>query len=290
MSSGSASIAAVVLAYSRRDYLEKLVAALRAQTRPLDEIVVVDQSSLEAIHGWLAAQTRITVIRQENQGSAGGFCRGIEESIRRGHDWTWIFDDDAVPERDALERLTAPPCFFADETAFMVSRVVNPEGETQQRPIPAGGGELYVAAGEDHVAEVTRATWLGLLVSTRAVRAHGLPVREFFIWHEDQEFTERLARKMKAYCVMDSVIVHYQSGVFNPKLDPGDRLKYLHGVRNEIGWITLSGASFPRKCWRILKVSGKTLREVLIGSAPAESLLWLLNGVAFFRPRIRRID
>ena len=91
-------VSAVVLAYSRDKILPDLIDALRNQTRKPDEIIVINQGNNQVIASWLAEQHDLTVITQENRGSAGGFCAGIVESIQRGHGWTWIFDDDAVPE------------------------------------------------------------------------------------------------------------------------------------------------------------------------------------------------
>ena len=99
------SVSAVVLAYSRDKILPDIIAALRNQTRAPDEIIVTNQGNNQVIASWLAEQKDLTVITQENLGSAGGFCTGIVESIHRGHGWTWIFDDDAVPALTALEEL-----------------------------------------------------------------------------------------------------------------------------------------------------------------------------------------
>ena len=107
MNTSTQSVAAVVLAYSRYELLQQLIAALRAQSHRPDEIIVINQGSRADIAEWLAAQTDLTVVRQENKGSAGGFCTGIEESLRRGHAWTWIFDDDGIPEPTALEELVS---------------------------------------------------------------------------------------------------------------------------------------------------------------------------------------
>ena len=133
-------------------------------------------------------QSDLTVLQQQNLGSARGFSTGIEHSIRRGHSWPWIFDDDAVPRTDGLEELVRTPYFGRPDTVFMASRVVDRSGTSYMSPIAANANRWYASVLDDG------ACWLGLLVSSAAVKSYGLPIAEFFLWEEDLEFTERLAR------------------------------------------------------------------------------------------------
>jgi len=281
----SQSVAAVVLAYSRNESLQRLIAALRMQTRRLDEIIVVYQGSREDIASWLAEQTDLTILRQKNLGSAGGFCVGIEESIRRGHAWTWIFDDDAIPKAEGLEQLVCTPYFGRPDTVFMASRIVDRHGKTYMSPTAADANRWYATVLEDKCVEVVGACWLGLLVSSIAVQSYGLPIAEFFLWDEDLEFTERLARNGKGYCAIRSVIVHYQ----DPDFDPfgKDFIKYAYFARNRVARAKLRPGPFPMKVLRTLRLAGHFFSLVAKGKAPVRIVPWVLRGVFFFWPRIR---
>lgn len=280
-------VAAVVLAYSRLELLQALIAALRAQTHRPDELIVVYQGSREDIAAWLAAQADLTLVVQENRGSAGGFCRGIEESIRRGNDWTWIFDDDAVPERTALEALVACPYFGRPETAFLASRVVDRHGTTYMSPAPADANRWYGTVLADRCVEVTSACWLGVLVASAAVRRAGLPIAEFFLFEEDLEFTERLARSGRAYCAIESVVVHYQDAVFDPF--GKDFVKNAYYTRNRIARAKIEPGSPARRLVRTLRRSAHFLSLVATRKAPLATVPWILRGLFSFWPRVRHL-
>ncbi len=279
------SVAAVVLAFSQYELLQQLVSALRTQTRPPDEIIVVNQGSRNDVASWLAAQPDLTVVCQDNRGSAGGFCSGIEESLRRGHAWTWIFDDDAVPKPTALEELVRTPYFGRAETAFMASRIVDRNGTTYMSPSAADANRWYATVLEDHCVEVVGACWLGLLVSSKAVRRSGLPIAEFFLWDEDAEFTARLARNGKAYCAIPSVIVHYQDPVFDPF--GKDFVKFAHWARNRVARAKIEPGPILVRALRALRNAAHFLSLVAKREAPLRTIPWVFRGLFTFWPRVR---
>jgi GT2 family glycosyltransferase len=279
------TIAAIVLAYSRFETLKQLIAALRGQTRPADEIIVVYQGSRDDIAEWLSSQASLTYVRQDNKGSAGGFCRGIEEAYQRGHGWAWIFDDDAIPEAAALQRLIEVPHFKNDATVFMASRVVDEHGTTYMSPLPADANRWYATVLTDKCVEVVGACWLGLLVSLPAVRKCGLPLAEFFFLEEDLEFTARLARSGPAYCAIESVIVHYQG---NAPYDPfgKDFLRYVYLARNSVARTMLEPGSWPVRTIRAVRQASQFISAIVRRKAPLRALPWVIHGF-FLRARIR---
>ncbi len=282
---GENRISAVVLAYSRHEMLPRLVDALRNQTRRPDEIIVINQGSNAEIAAWLAKQEDLTVIVQENRGSAGGFCRGIEESIRRGHRWTWIFDDDAVPAPDALEAIVRTPYFGRPETVFLGSRIIDRYGTTYMSPGGADSIAWYGTVLEDKCVEANDACWLGLLVRSDAVFEAGLPVAEFFLWDEDREFVSRLVRHGKGYCVLDSVVTHYQDSSFEPF--GKDFIKAAYYARNHVAREKLRPGSAAVKAMRVLRTAGRLSLRVVRGEWPVRIFPWIVRGALFFRPTIK---
>jgi GT2 family glycosyltransferase len=55
-------------------------------------------------------------------------------------------------------------------------------------------------------------TFVSFLIPTRIVRKAGLPLKEFFIWGDDAEYSLRIARFARLYQVGRSKIVHLKSG------------------------------------------------------------------------------
>jgi GT2 family glycosyltransferase len=284
----AASIVAVVVAFSRFELLQRLIDALRRQSRPPDEIIVVYQGSHAHMDQWLSEQADLVVIRQDNRGSAGGFASGIEASMRRGHGWTWIFDDDAVPELDALAHIVASPYFGRTETTFLASRVIDAEGKTYMSPMPCNANVWYGTVLEDRCVQVVGACWLGVLVNSAAVRRCGLPIEEFFIGEEDLEFTSRLARAGKAYCVIPSAIRHFQSSNFDAA--GKDFIKHAYQARNVIARMKVEPGSPLLRAARALRQTWRQLGLVLQGKSPLRTVPWIFNGLFLFWPKVRFPD
>jgi GT2 family glycosyltransferase len=101
--------AAVIPHWNRRDLLAKLLENLRAQTRPFDEVIVVDNGSTDG-SAEMAEQAGATVLRLgSNLGFAAAVNRGIE-AVNRGTEaahagWIAILNNDVMLEPAWLERL-----------------------------------------------------------------------------------------------------------------------------------------------------------------------------------------
>ena len=102
------SVAAVVVTHDRLSLLKNCVAALRAQTRPLDAIIVADNGSTDGTREWLAGESDLKVVStQANLGTAGGYYTGMKAAHDQGYDWLWIMDDDGLPDVDCLRQQLA---------------------------------------------------------------------------------------------------------------------------------------------------------------------------------------
>jgi rhamnopyranosyl-N-acetylglucosaminyl-diphospho-decaprenol beta-1,3/1,4-galactofuranosyltransferase len=103
-------VVAVVVTRHRPELLRASLAALAAQSRPVDHLVVVDngpdQPAEEAVR---ACGLPVTYVPSErNLGGAGGFALGMLHALALGADWVWCADDDGRPADGAvLETLLA---------------------------------------------------------------------------------------------------------------------------------------------------------------------------------------
>jgi glycosyltransferase involved in cell wall biosynthesis len=74
-----ASVSAVVPAYNAELYVAETLEAILSQTRPPDEVIVVDDGSTDGTPDELARfRGEIRVVRQANQGTAGALTTGFE--------------------------------------------------------------------------------------------------------------------------------------------------------------------------------------------------------------------
>ena len=95
-------VTAIVPSHNRRDLLERILPLLRAQSRPPQEILVVDNASTDG-SAEAAASLGARVLRMDrNTGFAAAVNRGVRESRT---DWLAIVNNDIEPAPDWLEQL-----------------------------------------------------------------------------------------------------------------------------------------------------------------------------------------
>jgi glycosyltransferase involved in cell wall biosynthesis len=124
------SIASVTIAHNSGATLIRQIEALKGQTYPLSEIVIVDNASVDNTGTLLEEKyPEITLLKMEkNIGAAGAWAVGLKHCISKGHDWFWTFDDDSLPELNTLEILQEGVCERCDrgpEVAMAVPLPVN---------------------------------------------------------------------------------------------------------------------------------------------------------------------
>lgn len=217
----------VVVTYNRLDLLKECLQAVEQQTFPCHRIIVVDNCSTDGTCEFLqqyCTRPQYHIIRTEkNIGGAGGFSIGIKESVREGADYTWIMDDDTIPTPTALEFLVKT-ITLSNDIGFVCSKVNWTDGTTHLRNIPGGlhkTGKKYIIKKEDITAYLCEVcTFVSVLFSSRAVYKVGLPIKEFFIWFDDIEYTYRITKSgFKNYYVEQSIVVHKTPDMFNPTIE-----------------------------------------------------------------------
>lgn len=248
----SPSVAAVVVTYNRRELLRQCLAALRAQSRPPDRVLVVDNASSDGTQAELRAeQPWVDLLAlPENLGATGGFYEGMRAAVADGADWLWLLDDDTIPRPDALERLLAglerapgaqPPAILASRVVWRDGRP-HPMNQPILRRRDVGGLVEGAAAG---LLPLRAGSWVSLFVSRAAVERHGLPNRRFFFQADDIEYTARVLRHELGYAVPDSVAEHRTRTPHDALSDPDDRRFYFH-ARNTV-FMLRGGAWAPHE-------------------------------------------
>jgi len=284
------TVAIIVVTYNRLKMLRDCIEALRAQTFKDRDIIVVNNGSTDGTGEYLSAQADVTVIEQRNCGGAGGFFTGIKYSCEKGYKYSWVMDDDVVPEKDALEKLIVK---YHTGMGFLCSRVLDANGRHCNVPYVSKrcdsftGEYLWGECLNDNMLRVDVTSFVSLLVDNAVVYEVGLPYREYFIWGDDTEWTLRISRKHACYMVSDSVVHHLRA--INRALDisyetnDARMSNYFYLYRNNIhahkGWSKIKAIGFGVLCCIKLLICGKLKKSMVVFKGT-------LSGI-FFNPKIQ---
>jgi dTDP-4-dehydrorhamnose reductase len=229
ITAGRMTCVAVVVTRNRFALLKRCIEALLSQTFRLKKIVVIDNASSDGTKQYLAEinDQRISVsFMSSNIGGAGGFNRGLAQAMETETDYFWLLDDDVIPRPDSLERLMEAASLVASASPiFICSKVVSSRGRCINVPSPLMSGKGLITGWperiENGIIPLSSGTFASCLVSRRAVERVGLPIREYFIWGDDTEYTKRIiACGGAGYLAGKSVVLHMRE-------DDGDTMGFL---------------------------------------------------------------
>jgi rhamnosyltransferase len=201
--------------FNDADIIDRTIAAVRRQTRPVDGILVVDNASTDGTPERPSLK-HVTVLRHpENLGTSGAVHSGFRFALEQGYDWIWVFDADSVPEPDALEKLldlyTGWPPKLQDETAFLACLHSN-----VQDGVPQHGG-LFTRHGIARAQPGPEARhyrchfviWSGCLYRLAAVGQVGLPNPDYVLdWGEGEYGFRVMEAGYKGFIHQDAVLHH----------------------------------------------------------------------------------
>jgi len=213
-------ICAVVVTFNRKALLEECLTALLNQTKPLDEIIVVDNASTDGTGELMETKfAHVTYVKlSENIGGGGGFHEGMKLAYEKGYDWIWVMDDDGIPKADALQRLFHCP-MRAEETVYALASAVLNWDETislaHRRLFHAKTMTETIIGADKYTQDyfqMDTASFVGFLLSRKTIDEVGLPLKEMFIYFDDTEYSLRIRKKGIMFTVPASKIVHGERG------------------------------------------------------------------------------
>ncbi len=258
--------AVIVVTYNRKEYLLKCIKALQLQSCTDRDIFIIDNASTdgtkEAIENFIIDNSIFYYNTGKNLGGAGGFNYGMRVAAELGYELLWIMDDDCIPESNALEQMINAHNQLNGDYGFLSGVAYWRDGSFCNMNIQKVSLKEKISDYSKPLIPVIMATFVSLLVKASTVKEMGLPIKEFFIWSDDLEYTRRISKKYKSYVVTDSCVLHdmQSNAKVNIVTESPDRLnRYSYMYRNEVyvyrreglkGWIYL----FERVAFHLAKI------------------------------------
>lgn len=285
-------VAAVVVTYNRIELLKECLGALEKQNYPCD-ILVVDNASTDETEKYISKiKNKYTNLYYKNTGAniggAGGFNFGLRWSVEAGYEYVWVMDDDCLAYSDALQKLIEADDMLNGKYGWLASAVLWKDGhECKMNRVKLKKSFYeYLEYMQYGIVQAEQATFVSLFLKTKTIREAGLPIKEFFIWGDDIEYTRRISVRMHLPCFIAgrSKVIHAmkENTGSNIATDIPERIdRYKYAFRNECylyrqeGWKGI--CYYFAKCgWNLLKIVLKSknykfkriivlIKSVLIG-------------------------
>ncbi len=292
---------AIVVTYNRLNLLKENLNALQEQSYKLAKILIINNNSSDGTKEYLdeyfGKKDGFEVINlDKNLGGAGGFYEGIKKSVNLGCDWVWVMDDDTIPLPDSLEKLM-DKTDITNDIGFLGSRVLftdgtphimnnNPPATNDIRKIQWNS---YLDKG---VLSLNYNSFVSCLINSKAVQKVGLPYKDFFIWGDDQEYTQRIIdSNFYGGLVLDSIVFHKTKenyGVILSTATDSLSWKYYYGERNRVFLERQKRSNLNFLLWFLYYKykTNKTLRKISGNKKLKRAVRKGLRTGLFFNPRI----
>lgn len=313
-------VCAVVVTYNRPELLLENIHALISQEFKLQTILIVDNYSNKDTlvklqdGGYInhfsdnfvkfggEIKSRVTnkqgeeiefiVLRlSKNIGGSGGFNKGMRYFYEKTtDDLIWIMDDDTIPYQSSLIELMKGYNYLIASNynpGFICSRVLEVDHTHGNAPLFTTGNDIFKYFSHEYqFLSVDGCSFVSVLFTRKSLFECGLPIKEFFIWHDDLEYTLRMARKFNNVICLSSIVLHKRElSAAIEEITNENCFKYINGFRNEMFLNTEMDKPIRRIIRLIINRTRKIKNSKISNKNKLRLIYSLINGVLFFRPK-----
>lgn len=190
----------------------------------------------------------------------------MRKAIELGYLYAWIMDDDSIPEKEALQSLVDKGQALDSEFSYLASLVYWTDGKLFDMNVPDFQYNSRLGLDLDRIRKnklllIDTCSFVGCFINLKYAETAGLPISEFFIYGDDQEYTARLRKLAPAYLDFDSVIVHKapsNKGADVASADEARIDRFFYQARNGMYIARKNG-----KVGRRLRVIGGRIKRIL---------------------------
>mgnify|MGYP000769273769 FL=1 len=246
-------IAAIVVTYNRRDLLIECVDALRKYS-PETDIIVVNNASTDgtedALQEYIRKNQIIYFNTGANIGGAGGFNYGLKVAYQLEYKYFWLMDDDTIVQENSLKEIIYSARILRNKWGFISGQAVWTDGaECKMNRHKIKGNHRNISNEDNGLFAVKQATFVSFFTRRDVVEKVGFPIKEYFIWGDDTEYSLRISKLYPCYYASKSKVVHKmkenKSTAKFYEIDDMDRIQRIaYSVRNDVCTYKRMGLGF----------------------------------------------
>ena len=172
-----------------------------------------------------------------NLGGAGGYNIGVRIATKLKYKYLWLMDDDTIVYENSLFELYNVKNKLNDDFGFLSSKVLWKDLNICKTNVQRKKVAKKIKNFDDEIVSVDYSSFVSFFIKSEDVLKLGLPIKDFFIWSDDLEYTRRFSNYKKSYLCNKSVVIHkcmenIGVDITKDKPDRLDRYKYIY--RNDV--------------------------------------------------------
>lgn len=207
------NISVIIVTYNRKELLKKCLTAVLSQSIKIYNIYVIDNASTDGtdsiINEFVLIHKNVKYVRlNSNTGGAGGFYSGIKLAFEdKKNDVFWVMDDDGIPNKDCLEMMLK----YIHSYAFISPLVLNIDNKTEMAFSTLKLSKLDEIRNK-YPTGIIRGhanPFNGVLFRRDLIQKIGFPIKDMFIWGDENEYEARInANGYEYVTVIDAIHYH----------------------------------------------------------------------------------
>lgn len=218
-------VCAVIVTYNRSELLCRCVEHLLAQDYPLD-VMIYDNHSTQDVKGLLQSKNLLKsnvnyFYADSNTGGSGGFYYGMKMAVKHGYKYLWLMDDDGYAlTENTLSNLMEDAEKLNCEDFIINSLVVCDEEATT----------ASFNLGHDNDVKIIKEKSLngfyegeimpfnGTLIPSSFVQKIGYPMKDFFVYGDENEYFLRAQRANGRLCTDTNSLYYHPTNLQDKKV------------------------------------------------------------------------
>lgn len=281
-------VVVVVVTFNRKFLLIQCLEAILLQIKSICKIILIDNASTDGTRNLLQEQgyldnDKIDYIQlNKNIGGAGGFHTGMKLAYDQGYEWIWVMDDDTIPTSSALEALltVAESPRGLTQPVLLASKVLWTDDNLHLMNRPrffVDRVEQFLEAATKGLLLLRSSSFVSLMIHRDAIQKYGLPLKHYFIWNDDAEFTARILRFETGYLVPESIVYHKTAENYTILANNSGR--YYYHIRNTIFMLKNQSWDFQEKVKLFLVLCWYTAKHVQNNNYNLASIASVVRGI-----------